>query len=354
MVFINAFRFGAIVLGVYISLNSWVEAFASTDSFQLSSTAISLVSPSNGLVNASVSVFSKATSFNSTSSPVSHVTSNTTEVSPISGLANASVSAFQIPTSLNATSSLVSHITSSTTEVSPISGLANASVSAFQIPTSLNATSSLVSHITPSATQASTLIKIHTTSPSSRFTNTATTVTKKSTTTRSILKSTSASPNSHDLSMSATKSIFKPTAPPSNAHIAKLAEIIVPSVVGGAGIGSALWKLFGNIAQRGQSAISVARSLRMARQTQLLDKLSPQQAAWDKYYMRRTLMEEGRKPGTLTAEQVNGIRAVENGGESIWNGGVRSIATFGKVRSLLTSHRTFRLYRNPVLGPRFV
>ena len=125
--------------------------------------------------------------------------------------------------------------------------------------------------------------------------------------------------------------MFTPSAPPSNAHIAKLAEAIVPSVVGGAGIGVALWKFFGKLAesQPGESAASVAQSLERARKVRFVDELSPQGRDWVLLRERRILMAQNRKPPILDEEQVRKIRAMETGGESIWNGMVRSSAPFG-------------------------
>ena len=98
----------------------------------------------------------------------------------------------------------------------------------------------------------------------------------------------------------------------------------------GAGVGTALWKLFGKLAD----AASVARTLKQAQRVELLDKLTARQEAWNAYIERRVLLEEGRNPGVLTTDQVNQIRAVENAGESIWNSKVRSLAACGTEKAV--------------------
>ena len=106
--------------------------------------------------------------------------------------------------------------------------------------------------------------------------------------------------------------------------MAKLAQIIVPSVAGGVGIGVALRHFLAKLAetQPGESAASVARALKLARKTELLDKLTAKQQKWIRHDERRILIEQARNPGILTTEQVDSIRALENSGESIWNGDV--------------------------------
>ena len=92
----------------------------------------------------------------------------------------------------------------------------------------------------------------------------------------------------------------------------------------------ALRQFLGELAKTkpGESAASIARSLKRAQRVEFLDKLSRQQRAWDLFVERRILMEQGRKPGILTTEQVNSIRAVEESGESIWSSEVGSTAMF--------------------------
>lgn len=222
--------------------------------------------------------------------------------------------------------------------VYPNTGSANSSASAFPTATSLSSTSGSASYITSSSPEPSTLMTVFTSSPSSESTSATTTVSPKSTTTHFVDPRTPpASSTSYDLSSSSTESsiaTFVPAAPPSNAHIARLAEIILPSVVGGAGIGAgvgtALWKLFGKLAD----AASVARALKQAQRVELLDRITARQEAWNTYIERRVLMEEGRNPGILTTDQVNKIRAVENGGESIWNSNVRSLAALGTEKAI--------------------
>lgn len=80
-------------------------------------------------------------------------------------------------------------------------------------------------------------------------------------------------------------------------------------------------------------AHEVARTLRMAQKAEFLDSLSSKQQGWIRFLLRRILLEQGREPGTLSAEQANLARLAEQGGESIWDGPVRSIAAFDKEKS---------------------
>ncbi|KAL9135510.1 MAG: hypothetical protein Q9175_003296 [Cornicularia normoerica] len=310
MVFINGFRFRALILTVYISLNSWVAASASMDSVRLSRTA-NLVSPTSGLESASVSAFQTATSLNSTSKPASHTTSGATEPSPWIAITTKIPTPGSVKVTTTVFTTFITHF---------INAVSKSASSTSHIP---------ASHVTSSGTEPSTLIAVNTKTPSPGSAKVVFAVSTAFTTQFVTAISTSASSTSRDPSSLATESstaTFVPGAPPSNSHIAKLAEIIVPSVVGGAGMGWAigpkLWTFFGKLAetQPGESAASVARSMKMARQTQLLEKLSTQQQQRALFYERRILMEEGRNPGTLTTDQANRIRAVERGGESIWNG----------------------------------
>lgn len=101
-------------------------------------------------------------------------------------------------------------------------------------------------------------------------------------------------------------------------------------------MGVALRHFLGKLAemQPGESAASVARTLKMARKTELLEKLSAKQRDWVLQDVRRILMEEARNPGILTTDQVDSIRALENSGESIWSGEVSRIAAFGNEKSV--------------------
>lgn len=105
-------------------------------------------------------------------------------------------------------------------------------------------------------------------------------------------------------------------------------------MVGGAGIGTGLWRLFGKLAKSQKAAGSVARALRMAQKTELLDSLSKKQQVWIRHIERMALLEEGRNPGTLTRDQARRVRLVEQGGESIWNGNVRWITASGNENSV--------------------
>lgn len=109
---------------------------------------------------------------------------------------------------------------------------------------------------------------------------------------------------------------------------------MVGGVATGVGVGPKLWKFFRKLAKDRETAADVARNLKLARRTEILEKLDRSNRRRARYYEARVLMEEGRNPGTLTPAQVSSIRDVETGGESIWNSEVRSIAAFGNEKSL--------------------
>ena len=95
--------------------------------------------------------------------------------------------------------------------------------------------------------------------------------------------------------------------------MAKLAEIIAPSVIGGIGVGTALWKLLGLLAKQwpGETAASVARSLQEAKRVELLDKLSARQRAWDLHLERSILKEAATDSEILSEDQMMAIRSQE-------------------------------------------
>ena len=149
---------------------------------------------------------------------------------------------------------------------------------------------------------------------------------------------TPASSSSSDPSTTPTESskpTFLPVAPPSNAHMAQLAGIIVPPVVGGvaagAAVGPKLWKFFGKMAKKMEgrrTAAQIARELaelrdkgQAARDIEATENmLSEAQRRTDINMLRQILTEEATNPGLLNEAQVESVSMVESGAESIWSG----------------------------------
>ena len=215
----------------------------------------------------------------------------------------------------------------------PTGGWTNASLSASQNPTSLETISNLSLNMTSVGTTPSTSTMLPTISPLARPVNYtvlvstnvtmtpvvfATSRATSSVSSSSLASSvtTPASSTSHDLPSSATQSsiaTFAPPGEPSNANMAKLAEIIAPSVIGGIGVGTALWKFLGLLAKQrpGETAASVARSLQEAKRVELLDKLSARQRAWDLHLERSILNEAATNSEILSEDQMMAIRSQE-------------------------------------------
>ena len=257
MVLINSSRTGTLILNVYISLSPWLAASAPTGSAQWSDTTI----PNGGWTNSSLSASQNPTSMYSLSL-------NTTSDAKMSSTST------MLPT------------------ISPLARPVN-----YTVLVSMNVTVTRVVFAASMAASSTSISALALEQTGSSIT-------------------TPASSTSHNLPSSATQSsiaTFAPPGEPSNANMAKLAEIIAPSVIGGVGVGTALWKFLGLLAKErpGETAASVARTLQEAKRVELLDKLSARQRAWNLHLERSILKQAATDPEILSEDQIMAIRSQE-------------------------------------------
>ena len=260
MIFMNSSHFRNLILNVYILLSPWLAASAPTGSAQWSDTTI----PNSVWTNASLSASQNPTSLET----ISNLSLDTTSVGTTPSTST------MLPT------------------ISPLARPVN-----YTVLVSTNVTMTRVVFATSTAASS-------TSSSSLALEQNGSSVT------------TPASSTSHDLPSSVTQSsiaTFAPPGEPSNADMAKLAEIIAPSVIGGIGVGTALWKFLGLLAKQwpGETAASVARSLQEAKRVELLDKLSARQRAWDLHLERSILKEAATNSEILSEDQMMAIRSQE-------------------------------------------
>ncbi len=120
-------------------------------------------------------------------------------------------------------------------------------------------------------------------------------------------------------------------APPSNKYVAKMASIIAPSAIGGAGVSAALWSFFGKIGKdSGKSAFRVWRDFRLAKVLAEIDaEMTPEHVADLRLMEKQVFQAQAQgyllpfgkvRTPILSDEQVEEVALYEHSsGESIWS-----------------------------------
>lgn len=138
----------------------------------------------------------------------------------------------------------------------------------------------------------------------------------------------SASSTSSDLPSSATGSsidAFGPRGPPNNAHVIKLAEIVLPTVGVPLVVTAAYARFLVKTLKKehGMRIIDLRRRIKKLREWQkMLEGELQTYRDWEIWMLRKMLTEEAEHPGSLFSDQqIRRIREMEaDYGESIWNG----------------------------------